>query len=238
MTAQQIAYAKHREERRHNIATERLGRKQAAIAKQQADASTSQASTAAARQGEDSRHNYEQELINWFATRNLASLQQAQGQALLRQAGAAERQAGASESQARTAALNAQTRVSELGETIAHNRNVENETRRYNLERIEQDRYATQVQSAYNVARASEAMRHNVETEDQGRVGLNIQGIQASAAQEQASAASKRADAAMIGSVAQGFNAGANVLGTLNQNRNRTMTTMSQIGRTLMQLIK
>lgn len=179
MTANQIAYAKVREDQRHNVATERETGRHNVVSERQKDRDIAigestavsqrmQAETAQARQQEDVRHNFEQEGIDWwkgrtsiqesqrhnlasegteaFKARSLAGYQSAQSEAVLRQAGASERQAAASErsssaaltsagaayQSALAAGLNAQTRASELQESIRHSTVTEAETTRHN----------------------------------------------------------------------------------------------------------
>lgn len=125
MTANQINYAKLKEEGRHNLRTE--AQQDIALAHQgtQARAAISQAETAAGRLVEDSRHNREQERVNWWNAQTQATetarhnkeeegigwfnakskdvLNTAQAQAAIRGVGAQERQAGAAERQAAVA---------------------------------------------------------------------------------------------------------------------------------------
>lgn len=68
MTANQINFAKHKEDSRHNRATEEAKLRDIAIGERQAYASEMQARTASQRQAEDARHNRESERINWFST--------------------------------------------------------------------------------------------------------------------------------------------------------------------------
>lgn len=68
MTANQINFARHKEDSRHNRATEEAKLRDIAIGERQAYASELQAQTAAKRQLEDVRHNTESERINWFNT--------------------------------------------------------------------------------------------------------------------------------------------------------------------------
>lgn len=68
MTANQINYARHKEDVRHNRQTELQKDRDLAIGERQAVASELQASTAARRQLEDARHNQETERVNWFST--------------------------------------------------------------------------------------------------------------------------------------------------------------------------
>lgn len=68
MTANQIAYAKHLEEKRHNVETESQGRRDVESRALTASANWWQAETAMRRSQEESRHNREAEATNWFAT--------------------------------------------------------------------------------------------------------------------------------------------------------------------------
>lgn len=182
MTANQIAYYKATEEKRHNLTTEgqkehdlAIGelnatsqRIQAQAAQSQAGSAAVQAEVARSRQSEEARHNFEQEAINWwgttvganetrrhntaveaqqmFSARSLAGLQSAQASAAAEQAraatvnaeaakqrsyasllsaGASQTQAGASMEQARVAGIRATTELSQLAESIRHNKEVE-----------------------------------------------------------------------------------------------------------------
>lgn len=162
MTSNQIAYAKHREEARHNRVQERHEHRQT-------DALASQAETARMRAVEEGRHNLEQERTNWWSAQeqgrhNLRTedinfmtgssqvrYQGAMGVAALRNAASSERQAAVSERNAyvneRNAAVNERlASVSEntLAETIRHNGVFEAETSRHNVmqEQLESSRLA------------------------------------------------------------------------------------------------
>lgn len=72
MTANQISYARQREEARHNRVSERHEHRDVESRRISALAADSQAATASARLAEDTRHNQEGERINWFATQEEA----------------------------------------------------------------------------------------------------------------------------------------------------------------------
>lgn len=126
MTANQIAYAKHKEDVRHNVETERQNlihlrheHTTSRASKTQAEAAISQAETAAGKLAEDSRKNRANEQINWwynsamanevkrhnletettnrFQADSLREYQLKQGEALLRNAAVAERNATVNE---------------------------------------------------------------------------------------------------------------------------------------------
>lgn len=77
MTANQINFARAKEERRHNRAVE---------------------SVAGGTLSETVRHNTAQEGINWYTARNLAGLQAAQSSLAASQSGLAEAQSGLAQS--------------------------------------------------------------------------------------------------------------------------------------------
>lgn len=140
MTANQIAYAKHLEESRHNRVSE---------VHEHQDVQTRKfvANTGWYSAKEQARHNMEQERVNWWDTKTrnaenerhnredertklfsanaLRDFQINQSEALLRQAATSERQAQVAEENARTNARNAATRENELAASIrAVNKNV------------------------------------------------------------------------------------------------------------------
>lgn len=115
MTSNQIEFAKHKENQRHNRFTETESKRH----------NVQEEGIGWGNLGELSRHNRETESINWFSAANLATYQDRTGRAALEQAGAAR-------SQAETAAINAQTRKGELknakditSESIRHNQATE-----------------------------------------------------------------------------------------------------------------
>lgn len=150
MTANQINYARQREEVRHNIRTEHQKDRDLAIGERQAASAELQAQVASRRQSEDARHNLQTEAVNWFSAagnlsetqrhnkelesinwfdtrsqdtyrRASASAQMQQAQAARTSAAASYLGAQASMEQARVAGTNAATRQSELAESIRHN---------------------------------------------------------------------------------------------------------------------
>lgn len=115
MTSNQIEFAKHRENQRHNRLTETESKRH----------NVQEEGIGWGNLGELSRHNRETESINWFSAANLATYQNTMGKAALEQAGAAR-------SQAQTAAVSAQTRKEELknakdmtSESVRHNQATE-----------------------------------------------------------------------------------------------------------------
>lgn len=139
MTANQIAYAKHLEESRHNRVSERHEHQDVHTRRQQA-----QTGWYSAR--ETARHNAEQERVNWwsaqevgrhnladertkqFSANALRDFQLNQSEALLRQAGAAERQGDVAyenmlvnRRNAATSEANTKLRSDELAASIAAN---------------------------------------------------------------------------------------------------------------------
>lgn len=115
MTSNQIEFAKHKENVRHNRFTETESKRH----------NVQEEGIGWGNLGELSRHNRETESINWFSAANLATYQNTMGQAALEQAGSAR-------SQAQTASVNAQTRKQELknaenitSENVRHNQTTE-----------------------------------------------------------------------------------------------------------------
>lgn len=72
MTANQINYAKHREESRHNLVGETQRTEELRHLGTQAAAAMSQARTAASRASEEARANAEKERVNWFSAKESA----------------------------------------------------------------------------------------------------------------------------------------------------------------------
>lgn len=141
MTANQIRYAEHKENvrhnktsegetKRHNVASEGIGRTQASAAMSQAGASW-------AGVAESSRHNREQESINWFQTQNQGDYWGQLGTAAISQANSSRIQATSSARQADTAQKRQQ-------EDVRHNTAVERETSQHNTH--------TEVQGYINAA--------------------------------------------------------------------------------------
>lgn len=216
MTANQIAYAKLREDQRHNVVSEGQKDRDLAIGESTAVSQRIQAETASRRQSEDARHNFEQESIDWWKNqstiretsrhnrqaevteiervRSLAGLQQAQSRAALIQANASERQAAAQERSSMASQISASA-----AQTSAA---------------------ASYLASSIRGLELQETSRHNVETESIGRTDATSKRITAQAAQSQASTASgklklesevnrKNATSQRISAVAQAVNAGA-----------------------------
>lgn len=67
MTTNQVAYAKVKEDTRHNTETEQIERSKAASQASQADSAARQARVAELAQEEAARHNREGERVNWFS---------------------------------------------------------------------------------------------------------------------------------------------------------------------------
>lgn len=210
MTSNQIKFAQHKEDVRHNLVSERQKVRDQEIGLITAEAARSQAATAAARQKEDYRHNIQTENINWWSTQNQlaetnrhnteservawgqlaadTSYKQSTAKSQARQATVAERnasvnesalqvqrynantarmnvgvgyaQAAASQLGAEAAKLNADTRQSELAETIRINSLRQDETVRHNevqesISSQEADSRALQASAAVTNANAN-----------------------------------------------------------------------------------
>ena len=82
MTSNQIAFAKHKEEQRHNLAMEGENKRHNVASEGvegiKAQAASSQAGSSWFTAKELGRHNQAQEQINWYSAANLAQLQGAQ----------------------------------------------------------------------------------------------------------------------------------------------------------------
>lgn len=209
MTANQIAYARHREDARHNRMTERAGFAQAKASMLQAQAAGTQAAAAKLRQSEELRHNQQTEAINWFVSEQTAQLQQAQRELAIRDAASHERQAEAAYRSSSAALAQAAAQQSAVAESIRHNLSVENETRRFNIEQMDQQALRNSIQSAYNVASITEQQRHNAAVEGVQQQGAISSYMQARAALQQAESAKVRAGAAVTSAEAAQSQAGA-----------------------------
>lgn len=111
MTSNQIEFAKHKENQRHNRFVEGETKRH----------NVQEEGIGWGNLGELGRHNRATESINWYSAANLAMYQAKAGDAALIQAESAR-------SQAQTAAVNAETRKQEL----ENQRNVTEETVRHN----------------------------------------------------------------------------------------------------------
>lgn len=160
MTANQIAYAKLREDSRHNRESEKAGHLTA-------QASWSQARTAASRAAEEGRHNLETERVNWWNVQEGARHNRAQEST---NAFMAESQARFNSTQAQTLMRNAlvnernaDLRYHELAESIRHNSWYEAEQGRHNLALEELEK-----------RRQDETKRSNLAQEDIGRSNISL----------------------------------------------------------------
>lgn len=167
MTANQIAYAKHREESRHNLVSERhehqdvkSRRLTAEAAGRNALANSMNAETnarnattnwwAAQEQG---RHNLETERISQYSADATRAFQLQQGEALLRQAAVSERQASVSEANSQSMAKQAEAAVRQAAIAAQNATTRENE--------LAASIRANQRQVALGYAQLSENRRHN-----------------------------------------------------------------------------
>lgn len=214
MTANQINYAKLKEDQRSHRANESIQIRQARAAEIQADASQQQALTAANAQRETARHNLEGEAINWFAERSADALRAKQGEAQMRQAAAAETSAAASVTSANAAVMQARNQANLVAENIRHNLAAENEVRRSNLVSEQLKDRSTSVQSAYNVARIGEETRHNQASEDVAH-GTLEESIRHNTTSEDV--AGRDATSRRISSIASAVNAGSRAVSTVSQ---------------------
>lgn len=243
MTANQIAYAKHLEDQRHNLVQEKHEHYSTRTARMAARAQRSQAGTAAARQREEARHNIEGERVNWWNAQeanrhNLASerltqqqnvwehaFKESQAEASLRQAAVSERQAAVSESNAETQRQLAATESSRV--QLQH---------AYNMGQLS----ARSAELGFSYANLSELTRHNVEQESVGRTNATSQRISANASQTTAQAATRHAKVAERNASVNEQNAATN---RKNATSSRIQAVASvggaiaQMGRTLVPLI-
>lgn len=190
MTANQINYFKAQEDVRHNKASEDIERRKASASEMSAAGALTRGEAAKLQSSELTRHNQQQEAINWFQAERDAELKRSQASALLEQARASTSQALAAQHQAAVAATNAQTRVGELSESIRHNLIYENENRRHNIVSEDLKNYEVGVQSAKNVKEMS--LR---EQELEPKI------VTAAASSAQAQAALKNATTQRIGTI-------------------------------------
>lgn len=169
MTYNQIEYAKHQESRRHNQVVEAQGERDVASRAITAQAAQTQATVADRRQQEDSRHNRETEMINWFSANQDAIYKDRTGRAALTQAGAAVTSSTAALISASAAQSQAATRERE-----ADIRQQEADTKQYQAatERVE-----SAGRNLERVFGTLETRRHNLVTESQGMstIGINQQ---------------------------------------------------------------
>lgn len=166
MTYNQIEYAKHQESKRHNQVVEAQGERDVSSRAITARAAETQAQVADRRQQEDSRHNRETEMINWFSANQDAIYRDRAGRAALTQAGAAVTSstaalitAGANVSQAQTREREAEIRAQEA------------DTKQYQAatERVESS--GRNLERMFSIL---ETRRHNLVTEGQGSANVNI----------------------------------------------------------------
>lgn len=184
MTANQINYAKHREDVRHNRVSEIHEHRKIGISERA--------------QTETERHNREGETINWFQSReaarhNVVSESQFSDQlAETRRANQAReyethRSNVAQESEARRSHLaNEALQGSSLAESIRHNRIGETETARHNL-----------ASESYNLSQLTQRRRELEESARHNREQERISWYDASAAQIRAQASMRSAEAAI-----------------------------------------
>lgn len=114
MTHNQIDFARHREERRHNIVgereTSRHNKASESIGSISAAAAASQASASHRMATETARHNLTTENINWYTAKNAAMLQEAQAQQQMALADKTTSEVGVEQQKADAATKDASTR--------------------------------------------------------------------------------------------------------------------------------
>lgn len=231
MTANQIAYAKHVEERRHNRVSETHEHLQAETsAKRQAeDARHNRATEAhnwwATSQtlGETQRHNQESEAISWWTNRatldesqrhNLATegtarysaeqtalFQRGQLQAQQRQAAVAERNASVNE-------LNAQTRSNELAASIAAVRSQVGLGYAQLKEQAIHNRNVESEAQTNNWLRRVEDQRHNIATENVAQQEADVAARNATANERNAASTASQATSARITAISRAVDTG------------------------------
>lgn len=168
MTANQINYAKHREDVRHNLRSEQQKDRDLAIGEKNAVTNAYSAETGRLSHYETARHNREQESINWFQSRETARHNVVSESQFATQLAETQRHNVASEQlQSRQTAV----QESQLSESIRHNSSVERETSRHNK--------VSELLSAGDVTtkrkQQEESVRHNMRTEEQKSLELSNQ---------------------------------------------------------------
>lgn len=166
MTYNQIEYAKHQESQRHNRVVEAQGERDVASRAMTAQAAQTQATVADRRQQEDSRHNRETEMINWFSANQDAVYKDRTGRAALTQAGAAVTSATANLISASAAQSQALTRERE-----ADIKQQEADTKQYSAATERVESAGRNMERIFNVL---ETVRHNLVTEGQGQANIGI----------------------------------------------------------------
>lgn len=166
MTSNQINYAKHKEEVRHNKEMESQGRSviqetgRHNLASE--DIGYSNVGLGYSNLAESSRHNRAQESINWFTAQNLAYLQGQQSEYYSSLSNKVSSEVGVERSKLVSGSLNSLfgnlQAQRQLGENIRHNTAVEKEASR-----------ANKATEKLRSRQLSETKRHNKVTEDQGR---------------------------------------------------------------------
>lgn len=230
MTANQIEFAKHGETRRHNQVTEAQGwrdvdtrSRQADAAMQQAVAATQQAGVAAQRLKEESRHNAEQERINWWSTERsqkeveranaekekqqwvaittLADLQAKQGDAVQRQAAVAESDAVSKRLQAQASQIQAGAASRQASASMLNAQTQQSalaESIRHNLELEQMQGFSLLETQRHNTASEEELNRANLVKEEQNQESLIYKRMGLNYDKKQADAAYLRAKAQML----------------------------------------
>lgn len=216
MTANQIALSKLREEARHNRVSEVHEHYDTRTRRQQADAATSQADTAAkqlavnwwsaqeaqrsamAKEAETYRHNYQQEQLDSYRYMTAAAAAQDQARAALQQAGTAARNATTNENVLaetirRNMALESQA-SKELQEQSRHNRAAEG----VSYAQVSEQKRANVAQEQLKAQYQQELARHNVEAEKVATSQAMSASRQASAAEQSAVSGATHSSAAMV----------------------------------------
>lgn len=247
MTANQIAYAKHLEDSRHNRIQEKHEHYSTRTARIGAMAQQSQATTAALRQSEDARHNQETERVNWWAAQETGrhnqeserlsaqqniwnrEFQQNQSEAAFRQASAAERRMSAGETDAET-----RRRLADLESTKVKLQDYYN---RAGISQRQAELGYQYSQLGANMGLAysqlAESSRHNVEQESIGRTNATSQRISANAAAENVKVNKRHATVAERNAATNEKNATSQRINSVANVGN----AIAGIGRTLVPLI-
>lgn len=139
MTRNQIDFAKHKEDQRHNLEMESQGRyslqETAQHNRAQESIGRSNVGLGYANLGELSRHNRQQEAVNWFTAENLAYLQGEQARYYDELRNKTQSEVGVQRGNLAVNAANSITNLRSVLETGRHNLATEGETFRSNTAR-------------------------------------------------------------------------------------------------------
>lgn len=184
MTRNQIDFAKHKENVRHNLEMEKQGYQTIGESvrhnKKSEDIGYANVGLGYSNLAELSRHNQQSEAVNWFTAQNLAYLQGEQAgyyDALREKTGS---EVGVAQRNATTNALNYVVNLKSILESGRHNKVTENEIQRHNIatEAIQNwgalaqlKRADASITSAEAAKKQAEARSRTVDTENIRNLG-------------------------------------------------------------------